>query len=163
MKSKISIFIFIFIFSFPLLASLPLRGQGTYKWVFFNVYDAKLWGESTENLYSAPMELELAYKRNFRGEDIVKRSESEVLHAGVDASIAHKMKVELLGIFPDVKTGDTIKASFDPVNGITFYLNSTKELGRLKDVGLSKIFLDIWLGEKSSDPKLRNKLLGKSS
>ncbi|MBC7538457.1 MAG: chalcone isomerase family protein [Bacteriovorax sp.] len=143
------------------LSRPPLRGEGEYKWFFFNVYEVKLWAPSAENLYSNSLLLEIKYKKSFKGIDIVKQSEKELVHAGVDSSVVSKWKGKLLEIFPDVKAGDRILASFLPSEGITFYLNSTKELGRIVDLSFSKSFLDIWLGDKTSDPDLRDKLLGR--
>ena len=140
----------------------PLRGQGVYKWFFLKVYEAKLWAEPRENLYSAPFVLELKYKRNFKGKEIVDQSVKELLHAGVEASLIDKWRVRLLEIFPDVSENDSILASYNPDAGVIFYLNSTRELGKITDSNFSKQFLDIWLGDKTTAPELRNKLLGRT-
>lgn len=141
-------------------SDLPLRGQGEYKWLFLSIYEAKLWGEKGGELYSKPLLLELKYSRDFKGEDIVKQSVKELINSGTPQNELEQLKIKLLAIFPDVKVGDIIHASYDPNVGVVFLLNSTKELGRLSDLNTSKKFLDIWLGEKSSAPELRLKLLG---
>lgn len=144
------------------LPKLPLRGQGDYKWLFLHVYEAKLWGEKGDDLYSKPLLLELKYSRSFKGKDIVEQSIKELIKAGSPDSEMGEWKKKLLEIFPDVKEGDIIQASFRPDNGLSFYLNSNKELGRLSDLNSSKTFLNIWLGEKTSAPELRQKLLGQN-
>ena len=144
-----------------LASNLPLRGQGIYKWYFLKVYEAKLWADQGDDLYSKSLLLELKYKRDFKGEDIVKQSIKELVPIVNPASELKKWENSLFKIFPDVKEGDTIQASFDPKVGITFYLNSTKELGKLADIEFSKKYLDIWLGEKTNAPDLRTQLLGK--
>jgi len=143
-------------------SGLPLRGQGLYKWYFLQVYEAKLWGEKVEDIYTKPLELELKYKRNFKGEDIVKQSLKEMApHVGENEQLSiEKINSILRKIFPDVKEGDVISAKFNPSNGIIFYLNFNKEIGKISDLELSKKFLDIWLGEKTNAPDLRNQLLG---
>jgi hypothetical protein len=141
---------------------LPLIGQGEYRWFFLSIYDAKLWGKKEENIYSTPLILELIYKRNFKGHDIVNQTEKELRSAGIEENNLNKWKPRLLEIFPNIQPGDSITASFDPEKGIIFYFNKTKEIGKIQDVAFSKTFLDIWLGERSSDLKLRNKLLGRS-
>lgn len=141
-------------------ANLPLRGQGDYKWFFLHVYEARLWGEKTNDLYSRPLLLELKYGRSFKGRDIAKQSAKELTSAGNKQTEVEILTKHLLEIFPDVKEGDTIQASYEPDRGIVFYLNKTKELGRLTDLNFSKKFLDIWLGENTSAPDLRKKLLG---
>lgn len=139
--------------------NLPLMGEGQYKWMFLKIYDAKLWGISGPELYSSPLILELKYRRDFSGIDIVDQSIKELKKSTLSNLELDQLKNKLLEIFPDVKEGDVIQAYFDPMKGLLFKLNSQKELGRLADVSFSKKFLDIWLGEKTSAPDLRKKLL----
>lgn len=141
---------------------LPLRGQGSYKWFFLPIYDAKLWADKGDNLYLKPLLLELKYRRSLKGKDIVDQSIKELVNSGTSQNELDLVKLKLLEIFPDVKAGDAIQADYAPEVGVIFFLNSTKELGRLSDLSLSKKFLDIWLGEKTSAPELRNELLGKN-
>jgi hypothetical protein len=138
----------------------PLLGQAEFKWFFFSVYDVKLWAPDAKKLYSNVLLLEIKYKQKFKGIDIAKQSEKELLHAGIEMAVVDKWRSILLEIFPDINAGDRILASFHPTEGITFYLNSNKVLGHIADLSFSKNFLDIWLGEKTSEPELRDKLLG---
>lgn len=141
---------------------LPLRGQGDYKWLFLHIYEAKLWAEQGDNIYSRPLLLELKYSRNFKGKDIVEQSIKELTNAGSPKLDKENWRERLLKIFPDVKEGDVIQAKYDPENGVVFSLNLTKELGRISDLQSSKTFLDIWLGENTSAPELRRILLGQN-
>jgi hypothetical protein len=163
MKTIIIIFFFCLISSLVSgeTTNLPLRGQGNYKWLFLKIYEVKLWGEKAEDLYSRPLVLELKYNRSLKGKDIAAQSVKELVNAGNSKIEMEQWMPKLLEIFPDVKKGDTIQADYNPENGVTFHLNSSKELGRLTDLSFSKKFLDIWLGEKTSDPELRNQLLGR--
>lgn len=161
---KVYIFI-IFLYSILLttaVAGLPLRGQGDYKWLFLHIYEAKLWAEKGDNIYSRPLLLELKYSRSFKGKDIVEQSIKELTNTGSPKLDIEKWRESLLKIFPDVKEGDVIQAKYDPVSGVVFSLNLTKELGRISDPHSSKTFLDIWLGENTSDPELRKILLGQN-
>jgi len=142
------------------LPELPLIGQGQYKWFFLNIYEAKLWGQKTDDLYSKPLILELKYSRSFTGKDIVEQSLKELISNGTPKSEMTDWRNKLLAIFVDVNEGDSIHAYYVPDSGLTFYFNSTKELGRLSSAEYSKKFLDIWLGNKTNAPDLRNKLLG---
>lgn len=154
---------FLFVTAFAVEnANLPLRGQGNYKWLFLNIYEAKLWGEKTTDVYSKPLLLELKYLRDFKGKDIANQSAKELTSAGHSKSDVELWKERLLEIFPDVKEGDTIQASYYPDKGVTFYLNKTKELGKINDLNFSQKFLDIWLGKNTTAPDLRNKLLGEN-
>lgn len=140
--------------------NLPLRGQANFKWYFLQVYEAKLWGEKIEDIYSKPLKLELKYSRSFKGKDIAEQSIKELANAKIPKEKLDQWKPILLEIFPDVNEGDVIQASYHPKEGVIFRLNSIKEIGRLTDLEFSKKFLDIWLGQNTSAPELRNKLLG---
>lgn len=140
--------------------NLPLMGKGFYSWFFINIYEATFWARPDTELYTSPLVLELHYKRNFKGRDIVDQSLKELSRGGISDKELEVWKLKLIEIFPDVKQEDKIQARFTPQTGIAFYLNSNKELGRIEDVNFSKKFLDIWLGEKTSAPDLRLKLLG---
>jgi len=142
---------------------LPLRGQGQYSWMFFKVYEAKLWGAKGDDIYSRPLLLELKYNRSFKGKDIAEQSIKEIANADNTKFQSQEWSKKLLEIFPDVKEGDVITASFNPQNGITFYFNQTKEIGRISELEFAKIFLNIWLGEKTSAPELRGNLLGEKT
>lgn len=158
--------IFIFSLMFAQLApaktlpELPLLGQGQFKWYFLDVYEAKLWGHKTDDIYSKPLILELKYSRSFSGKDIVEQSLKELVSTGTSKSEIPDWRTKLLAIFVDVNKGDSIHAYYRPESGLTFYFNSSKELGVLAGAEHSKKFLDIWLGSKTNAPELRNKLLG---
>lgn len=162
---KIALFFYFFgvlLFSVNAQDDLPLRGRGDYKWLFLHIYEARLWAHPGDDLFERPLALELKYSRSFKGKDIVTQSVKELKNAGISDEQLKQWTPKLLEIFPDVEEGDTIKASFNPKEGIVFFLNKDKELGKLVDLNFSKKFLEIWLGEKTSAPDLRNKLLGKN-
>lgn len=138
----------------------PFRGEGVYSWLFIKIYKAKLWSSKEGDLYSKPIKLELQYLKSFEGKDITKQSIKELTSAGVTPAELAEFQTRLTEIFPDVGVGDVILADYKPTSGITFYFNSSKELGKLSDLNLSRKFLDIWLGEKTTAPQLRNILLG---
>ena len=64
----------------------------------------------------------------------------------------------LAPLFPDVKAGDTITALHEPGKPTRFFLNG-KPLGEAKDPGFADAFFAIWLSPKTSEKRLRRKLL----
>lgn len=146
--------------SFGAENSMKLLGEGRYTFMFMTVYKARLWAVNKDDLYSNTVTLELEYKMNLKGKDIVSQTKKELLKAGIEESKANEWSSLLLPIFPDVKEGDSLMAKFNPINGIKFYLNQEMLLGEVKSIPFSKAFLDIWLGPKSSEPSLRNQLRG---
>ena len=140
--------------------SSNLRGEIHYSWFFFDVYHAKLWAENNKAIYTVPFTLELIYKRDFTGNDITDRSISELLEQGEKKELLDKWDKKMRSIFPDVKEGDIILANYKPDEGLKFYLNGKKDLGEISDKSFSIVFMNIWLGKKSSDQEMRSKLLG---
>lgn len=148
------------VFSYSVESKLDLSGQGVYSWFFIDVYEAKLWKEDGEVLYSKPLKLELKYLRDFKGIDIAIQSAKELREMGVSEDEIKVWRPRMEEIFPNVQKGDLITAIFNPNSGITFYLNKERKVGEIPNIDFSKQFLDIWLGEKSSAQELRKKLLG---
>ncbi len=68
-------------------------------------------------------------------------------------------KSKLDSIIPDVDTSTTITGVRDSNVHTLFYENGTL-IGEIKDPQFTRAFFNIWLGEKTSEPKLRSRLLG---
>ena len=62
-------------------------------------------------------------------------------------------------IFPDVSEGDVITGIATKENKSLFYLNGTL-IGTVDDKAFTNQFFAIWLSEKTSEPELRQALLG---
>lgn len=139
-----------------------LRGESHFSWLFFEVYHARLYAPAGEITYNENLSLELIYKRNFSGHDILKQTLKEFSHQGHDKKIVSLWRQKIKTLFPDVKTGDSILANYDSSGVIRFYLNKTKYLGEISDRELAMQFLNIWLGTKTSEPSMRNELLGEN-
>ena len=76
-----------------------------------------------------------------------------------DEEILNKWYVEMNSIFPDVKNGTVLTAIFIPGKDTEFFENN-RSIGAIKGDNFLRRFSDIWLGEKTSEPALRKKLLG---
>lgn len=159
---RILITIFFSFSSVGVNGQLPLKliGKGNYTFFLLDVYEARLWAANKKNIYEGELLLELKYKMNFEGMDIVKQTKKEFDNADVPESKSKRWSSELESIFPNVSKGDRILARYAPSKGIKFYLNESNFIGEVRDLEFSRSFLDIWLGPKSSDPDLRDKLLG---
>ena len=106
-----------------------------------------------------PFALELAYLRSFRAADIAKRSLQEMRRAGTfDAAQAQRWQSALQRVLPDVKPGDRLVGINRPGQGLAFVLNG-KPQGEIADPQLAALFFAIWLGDKTSEPAMRQALL----
>jgi Chalcone isomerase-like len=144
--------------------SAEVVGKGKLTFFGLEVYESSLWTTSSfkglafENHNFA---LELHYLRNFTAVDIAKRSIEEMqrIEPVPDQKVALWIKT-LSEAFPNVKKGDRIVGVHKPGFGVTFWHNG-KRSGEIRDADFSRQFFGIWLSPKTSEPKLRQALLGK--
>lgn len=142
-------------------AMQPL-GSGELERFFFHVYDAHLFTpQKSAWSMQAPFALSLEYHMNFTKQEILTTTYEEIERvSGIPASEAKaKWDEKLLTLFPDVKPGDRITALFTPPGKVQFFHNNTAT-GTLQDEGFASPFFAIWLGEKTSEPAMRQQLLG---
>ena len=145
-------------------AGLSIRGEGVLRFFGIKVYEARLWAKTKPAVVTiAPGELfalELVYDMSIKGREIAERSTAEMRKVGY--SNEAKLKAwndEMLRIFPDIKKGESIIGVSVPGKGATFY-SRDKLIATAADPEFAKAFFEIWLSEKTSEPKLRERLLG---
>jgi hypothetical protein len=135
-------------------------GQGRLKIMFWNIYDAKLSAANGKWQEGAPSALSLTYLRDFDGEEIASRSVDEIRDIGYeDEALLTKWFEQMRAVFPNVKEGENITGVLDE-NKHTHFYHQGKLLGSIEDVSFGQPFFDIWLHEKTSEPKMRKQLLG---
>jgi len=135
-------------------------GQARLSMFFFDIYGAALIAPNGEFAEEKPFALELTYLREFEGKEIASRSGDERRKLGVKDEVKlAKWYQEMQDIFPDVKEGQTITGVVDNDKVSHFYFNN-KLVGKVHDPEFSKWFFNIWLHEKTSEPKVRERLLG---
>lgn len=140
-------------------------GQARLTVYGFNIYDAKLWaadGFAAANYAVEPFALELRYLRSFKGEMIAERSLKEMRRlAAVNDEKAAQWLQNMKATFPDVKKGDQLIGIHRPDGTASFTLNG-KAIGEVRDAEFTRLFFGIWLSPKTSEPKMRNDLIGAS-
>jgi len=141
-------------------AAAPV-GQMTLRFMLFDVYEATLYAPDGEWQRDKPFALSLRYLRNLDGDAIAERSVKEIRGQGFD----NETKLNAWGkamadIFPDVKKDTTIIGLLDATQTTRFYFEG-KPIGQIEDPEFGEQFFNIWLGERTSEPKLRDQLLGK--
>jgi hypothetical protein len=142
------------------LTGLSLRGEAAMRFFGLKVYDVRLWTQMKPFAYSDPFAVELVYDMALKGKDIAERSVQEMRAQGYsDEAKLRRWGDEMSKIFPDIKQGDALIGVSLPGKEARFY-NREKLLATVPDPEFAKAFFDIWLSEKSSEPRLRLKLLG---
>ena len=146
------------------LGGAKLQGSGTLRFLGLRVYDARLWAAATvpgAEWAAAPLALELEYARSLDGVRIAERSLSEMRRQGdIAADVAERWLDAMKQIFPDVKAGDRITGVNVPGRGARFFINGRLK-GEVRDSNFARYFFGIWLSPKTSEPGLRDTLLGK--
>ncbi|MFN3700970.1 MAG: chalcone isomerase family protein [Alphaproteobacteria bacterium] len=135
-------------------------GEGRLRVFFMDVYDATLFAPNGQFKGDEPFAIRLNYLRNITSQQISDRSAEEIRNQGFRnevklASWHSKMR----RIFPDVKNGTVLTGIYTKEGVSIFYLDG-KESGRITDPDFGIYFFNIWLGENTSAPTLRRRLLG---
>jgi hypothetical protein len=149
----------------PLLPGSRLSGQATLRFFGLQVYHARLWtppGFQADTLGPQPLVLELEYLRKLKGQAIAERSIQEMRRAGsfTDEQAA-RWQAEMARLFPDVKAGDRLTGIHRPGEGAAFLYND-QPVGLIADPAFSRLFFGIWLAPTTSEPAMRDTLLGRA-
>jgi hypothetical protein len=135
-------------------------GEAQLKVMFWKIYNAKLAASNGEWKKDAPFALSLTYLRDFDGEEIASRSVDEMRDIGYeDEVLLAKWYEQMRSVFPNVKEGENITGVMDKEQYTHFYYDGNL-IGSIEDTSFGQAFFDIWLNEKTSEPKMRKKLLG---
>jgi hypothetical protein len=142
------------------IADAKKVGDGVLTYLFWDVYRATLYAPAAGWTPDGPFVLSLRYLRDLDGADIAERTIGEIRDQGfTDTARLAAWQARLAAIFPDVSDGVTLSATRDE-KGRTVFYRGTDRIGAVDDTAFAKHFFDIWLGEKTSEPKLRRALLG---
>ena len=150
-----------------LASELPgarLLGSGRMTFLGLHIYDARLWAGAQApgaDWAAAAFALELIYARSLSGEKIAERSLDEMKRQGpIDAAAGERWLGSMKQMFPDVKAEDRITGLNLPGTGARFYVNG-KVRGEPRDTDFARLFFGIWLSPRTSEPALRESLLGR--
>ena len=150
------------------LGAPQLWGQGTLRYFGFSIYQAQLWmgqrpPEAGVSWAQQPVVLSLQYQRDFKGEDIAQRSLEEMrrhplMRKGDQATWLAALKA----LMPDVRAGERLIGVYQPGQGLQLWHDgaSLRELGTAPDALMAQVFMGIWLDPSTSQPELRQRLLG---
>ena len=147
------------------LPGATAAGQQRFRVWGFEVYDARLWtapGFAADRYEASALALELAYLRDFKGQAIAERSLKEMQRVGtISDAQAQRWLAEMQRVFPDVKRGQRLLGVHRPGEGAFFWFNG-QPVGEIRDAEFSRLFFGIWLSPRTSEPALRQALLGTS-
>ena len=144
------------------LPGVRLAGQGTRRFLGFDIYHARLWvspGFQPDDYAAQPLALELAYQRHFTAQAIAQRSIEEMRRVGpFTAQQATRLQQALQAALPEVQAGDRLTGLYRPGAGAVFQLQG-RTVGEVANPEFARLFFGIWLSPKTSEPRLRQALL----
>ena len=152
--------ILLLFFHVSVASEMKLIGQGTLKVLFFEVYDIRFLSDSNPFSWENKFQLEFKYKRDVKKESVIESSIKEIRRQSsfVNRDISTWQEFLEQSIKP-VQKGTHATVSWNPEGYITFhYENNDPTI--IEDEDFARAFLNIWLGEESSQPKLRSQILG---
>ena len=145
------------------LPEAMLLGQGRLRFLGLSVYDARLWVAGPFDpaaYFRASLALELVYTRRLVGRLIAERSLEEMQRApGLDEATGERWLQAMTRLFPDVTPGDRLTGVQRPGERVRFFFNGALR-GDVADPEFARRFISIWLGPQTSQPTLRQALLG---
>lgn len=148
------------------VAGARLLGKGLLRFLGLRIYEARLFVPAAapgDDWAAAPLALELQYARSLDGAKIAERSLTEMRRqADIDNPKSARWVTAMKQVFPDVKEGDRITGINVPGMGARFFVNGQLK-GDIRDPEFARLFFGIWLSPKTSEPALRDALLGKAS
>jgi len=140
-----------------------LVGRGQMRFVGLRIYDAWLWSPArptAEDWASQPLALELQYARKLVGVQIAERSLEEMRRQGpIAPALAERWLSTMKTTFPDVREGDRLTGVYRPGAAARFFHNGAAR-GEWSDPAMAQRFFGIWLSPQTSEPALREALLG---
>ncbi len=145
------------------LPGARLLGSGRLTFLGLQVYDARLWTAdefAADRFDQHPLALELVYARTLYGRLIAERSLDEMKRVGgFSEAQGERWLASMQRSFPDVGKGDRLTGVQLPQEAARFYFNGALR-GELRDAEFARRFFGIWLAPQTSEPALRQSLLG---
>jgi len=126
----------------------------------WEVYDLRLYTYGAPFSWKNKFMLEFDYKRELKKERVIDASLKEfILQPKVTDQDIKTWEVYLEQVIQPVQKGTKATVLWDPEGKIVFNYESSPT-STIENEGFARAFLNIWLGEKTSRPKLRSQLLG---
>jgi len=134
-------------------------GEGTLKVLMWEVYDLRLYTDGTPFSWNNKFMLEFDYSRELKKESVIDASLKEFkLQPNVTDKDIEAWEVYLKQVIQPVQKGTKASVMWVPEGQIVFNYEGSPP-STIENEDFARAFLNIWLGEKTSRPKLRSQLL----
>jgi hypothetical protein len=134
---------------------LKKRGQGEMNYLFWTLYSAELYTTPS----NSERALKIRYYHSIDSKDLVDATKDQWIKLGYSSNSIQRWLKPLYKMWPNVKAGSTLTIRVAEDNISQFYFDE-QPIGTIQDKNFGEAFLDIWLSENTSEPRLREQLLG---
>lgn len=139
--------------------ALNAFSDARFRVLLIHVYDASLWTSAVRWSPEGLFALDIRYARAMSGRQLAERSIEEMRKQGrTDEALLGRWERAMLRVFPDVRAGERLVGVNVDGREARFY-GTRGFLGAVDDPGFARAFFDIWLDERTSEPRLRRELL----
>jgi hypothetical protein len=146
-----------------IMSNAKKMGEATMRWFGLKLYECQLWSEKSPGQFNFKTDkhyLELVYARNFDGDKIAEKSREEIENQGVGKSAQlDQWQKKLTDVMPNVNKGTRLAALYVPGKGLSLFKDG-QPVGEVNEPELASAFMGIWLDPRTSEPALREKLIG---
>ena len=141
-------------------SSPSIIGEGTLKVFFMEIYDLRLVADSPTFSWQNKFKLDFFYTRDLKKDSVINSSIKELRRqSSVSESDIESWQGYLEQSIKPAQVGTHASVVWNPEGRITFHYENNDPT-TIEDEDFARAFLNIWLGEETSQPKLRNQLLG---
>jgi len=141
-------------------SSPTIIGEGTLKVFFMEIYDLRLIADSPTFSWQNKFKLDFMYTRDLKKDSVIKSSIKELRRqSSVSESDIESWQGYLEQSIKSVQQGTHATVLWNPEGHVTFHYENGDSI-TIEDEGFARAFLNIWLGEETSQPKLRSEILG---
>tara|TARA_R110000744_G_scaffold117745_1_gene220134 strand:+ start:26157 stop:26804 length:648 start_codon:yes stop_codon:yes gene_type:complete len=140
-----------------------LLGKAKLSVLFWDIYESSLLTTDGQVPFSNVCQhslFEIQYLRDISKQDLLDNTAAQWRHLSLNENEYLTFLPLLEKIWLDINAGDRL-SMLNQKDKTLFYLNG-KNIGEIQSLTFAETFLDIWLDENTSEPKLRLKLLGNS-
>lgn len=142
---------------------LKVVGNAIFSVLFWDLYKSQLSTGSGKYPQSSNYDnliYKIDYLKDVTAVDLVDYTIEQWQHLAVSEQLYKDYLPQLKAIWPNIKAGDSL-ALVVKNNSSAFYYNG-ELLGAMDGENFAPLFLDIWLSKETSEPKLREQLLGRT-
>lgn len=145
------------------VSDLKKVGEAKFSVLFWDIYKSKLFtssGQYPKALDNETVLYQITYLRDITRKDLIEKTIEQWQYQKVESDLYSGYIPKLENIWPNISEGDNLTLVID--KNVSYFYYNAKCVGIISEHEFGRLFLDIWLSQNTSQPKLRSQLLGKS-